>query len=731
MPQADGVSSTRERQDRVSIRSTFRPDIEGLRAVAVVAVVAFHASIPGLGGGYVGVDVFFVISGFLITWLLWREVSSTGSVRLRAFYGARARRLLPASATVGVITMVASAILLPPLQARSVMVDGIASALYVSNYRFIQQGVDYFSGAMAHSPFLHYWSLGVEEQFYLVWAPIILGVSWLARRVRRHRSPTDQADVAPLTQRPYVMVLALIVAMSFTLSFVATRIVPASAFYPLTTRAWQLALGGLIALTVGYWRRLPMRAATVAGWSGLGLIGLACVWFNPATPFPGVAALLPTIGAALVIVAGCSAPAQGCGRLLGVAPMQAIGRISYSWYLWHWPVLVLAPAALGHPLQLSAQIIAAILSAGLAWLTLRYLENPLRFAPKIRTSPRRSLVLGAGASAIAVCVGVGLLAAMPLPVGRGAPAYPVTLNVSPVPQGASIYTLDTAVQQAFSEVRAVVAASADLKAVPSNLSPPLTDAATDERSIYLDGCLRDFLEVGQPECAMGDTDSATTVALVGDSHAVMWNPALRPPADQRHWRVETLTKAGCPLLDLRMVSPVLHREYTECNQWRDEIITRLRAKSPRLVVLGLARNYGVDQRSNFRSFDSAWLDSLNHLISQLRQTGAKVLVLGPIPEPQTMVPVCLSDHLDDATACSPARTTAVNESGIAAEAAVTKAAGGHYADITDLFCTAERCPVIIGNTLVYFDRNHMTLEYSRVLAPVIGALIDRVLAHND
>lgn len=732
MHQADSVSSTDVQQGRRSGQSEFRPDIEGLRAVAVTAVVLFHASVPGVSGGYVGVDVFFVISGFLITGLLWREVSTTGSVRLRAFYGARARRLLPASAAVGVITMAASALLLPPLQARSVMGDGIASALYVGNYRFIQQGIDYFASAVPPSPFLHYWSLGVEEQFYLVWAPMILGVAWLVRRVRRRRrTTTDRADVAPSARRPYVVVLALIVAMSFTLSFVATRIVPASAFYSLTTRAWQLALGGLIALTLAYWRRLPLKAAVLAGWGGLGLIAMACVWFNPATPFPGVAALLPTIGAALVIVAGCSAPSQGSGRLLGVAPMQAIGRISYSWYLWHWPVLVLAPALLGRPLGLPAQITAALLSAGLAWLTLRYLENPLRFAPKIRTSPRRSLALGGGASAIAVCVGLGLLAAMPVPVGHGAPAHPVTVNVAPIPAGSDIAAFDAAVQQAFTETQTAVAASTDLKAVPSNLSPPLAGAATDEKSIYLDGCLRDFLQVGQPECAMGDTASPTTVALVGDSHAAMWNPAFRKLADRRHWRVVTLAKAGCPLLNLRVISPVLHREYTECAQWRDQVIARLRAENPRLVVIGLARSYGSDdQPSHFTSYDAAWLDSLARLVRQLRENGAQVLVLGPIPEPQSMVPICLSGHLDDATACSPTRTAAVKGSGIAAEAAATRAVGGHYADVTDLFCTAERCPVIVGNTLVYFDWNHMTLEYSQVLAPVIGALIDRALAHG-
>jgi peptidoglycan/LPS O-acetylase OafA/YrhL len=360
LSQTDSVSAPEGVQGRRSGQREFRPDIEGLRAVAVVAVVLFHADVPGIGGGYVGVDVFFVISGFLITGLLWREVSTTGTVRLRRFYGARARRLLPASATVGVITMIASAILLPPLQARSVFGDGITSALYVGNYWFILQAVDYFAASLPQSPFQHYWSLGVEEQFYLVWPALIIGTAWLIRRVRR-RTKTDAIS----SQSPYLVVLALVAVISFALSLAATYVAPSAAFFSLPTRAWQLGVGGLVALTAGQWRRLPATAAAIAGWAGLALILLACTLFEPTTIYPGIAALLPVLGAALVIGAGCATPSQGCGRALGLPPMRAVGRVSYSWYLWHWPVLVLAPALLGHPLGLVGRLAAVLVSAGL------------------------------------------------------------------------------------------------------------------------------------------------------------------------------------------------------------------------------------------------------------------------------------------------------------------------------------------------------------------------------
>jgi len=724
--QADSVGPIEGLRDQRSARPGFRPDIEGLRALAVLAVVLFHAELPGMGGGFVGVDVFFVISGFLITGLLWREMSNSGSVRLRNFYGARARRLLPASAAVGIVTLIASALLLPPLQVRSVITDGIASALYVSNYWFIVRGVDYFAGRLPPSPFQHYWSLGVEEQFYLVWPALILGTAWLVRRIRR-RTRTPAAS----SQRPYLMVLAVVAAVSFALSFVATYVAPAAAFFSLPTRAWQLAVGGLIALTADAWNRLPPRAAAITGWAGLAAIMLACTRLTETTLYPGVAALLPTLGAALVIGAGCATPTHGSGRLLALPPMRAIGQISYSWYLWHWPILVLAPLLLGHPLGLAARLTAALLSAALAALTLKFLENPLRYATPIRRSPRRSLALGAVATALAVAVGAVLLIAVPTPIGHGAPTTPMTITATPAPTGSDVNAHDTVIQQVFAQVQAAVAASADLEAVPANLTPPLADTPAEKKAYTFDGCLLTPFQLEQPECVFGDTSSPTTVALIGDSHAAMWNPALQQIATDRHWRLEMLSKGACPLLDLSITNPLrrLVERFEHCEQWRDQTLARLRSEPPQLVVVSMSRGYGINESlTGFNAYDPAWIDRLTQLVQQLRSAGTKVLVLGPTPDPQFNVPICLSSHLDDVPACTPTRSTAVNQPGIAAEAAATQAGGGHYADLTELFCTADRCPVIVGNTLVYLDESHLTIEYSRQLAPAIATLADRALA---
>ena len=470
-------------------RDGFRPDIEGLRAVAVVAVVLFHAGLPGIGGGFIGVDVFFVISGFLITGLLWREVSTAGTVGLRRFYGARARRLLPASAYVGIVVLICSAVLSPPLQARRFIVDGIASALYVSNYRFALQGIDYFSDPMSSSPFQHYWSLGVEEQFYLVWPPLIIATAWLVRRVRRRTS----AD-ATSSAGPYLVVLALVAVVSFAASLMLTRALPPMAFFSLPTRAWELAVGGVVALTVAQWRRLSALPAAVAGWAGLGVILLGCTRLGATTPYPGTAALVPVLGTALVIGAGCAAPARGVGRVLALPPMRAVGRVSYSWYLWHWPVqLALVSLILpGHPVtgRLEGGLAGALLSGGLAALTLHFIENPLRYAARVRRSGARSLALGGAATAVAVGVGVALLVVVPVPVGHGPAAPALTVTAAPVPTGSNVDLYDAAVQHAFAQVQAAVSASADRKAVPSNLYPPLADAGAEKPARLLPGVFR-------------------------------------------------------------------------------------------------------------------------------------------------------------------------------------------------------------------------------------------------
>lgn len=696
-------------------RAAFRTDIEGLRAVAVLAVVLYHAGLPGLGGGFVGVDVFFVISGFLITGLLWREMATHGGVRLGAFYAARARRLLPAAALVLIVTAVGAALLLPPLQARSVLGDAIAGALYAGNYRFAVQGTDYLAAAEP-SPLQHYWSLGVEEQFYLVWPALIIATAWVLRR--RFGASTVRSPL------PYAVVLAAVAAASFAVSLWWTLQWPSWAFFSLPSRAWELALGGLLALSAAWWRRLPPVAAALVGWCGLGLVVAACTRVGSATPFPGTAALVPVAGTALVIIAGCATPNLGVGRLLSKPALRAVGRVSYSWYLWHWPVLILAPTLLGAELGLASRLALVVISLGLAILTLHLVENPARFAATLRGSAVRSLAVGGVATAAAVCSAIVLLALRPVPVGDGPTALPAALTAPTPPNGESSPAGPTgpaarAPISARDRVQAAVALAAEMRAVPADLSPPLGGVSKPE--VFVNGCVLSWRDVEQPDCVSGDDALAVGVALVGDSHAAMWQPALEPLARQRGWRLTTMSKVTCPLMDLPITSPYLGRTYSECAQWRGDVLARLDAERPQRIVVDMSRRYGAD--FGFVSYDPAWLDALARLVSRLRSTGAEVLVLGPVPDPQSTVPSCVSDHMDDVDACAPERPIALNANGIAAEAAAVRGAGGHYADLSEWFCTVQRCPVIVGNTLVYRDDNHITGEYAEWLTPAMAELV--------
>jgi peptidoglycan/LPS O-acetylase OafA/YrhL len=680
----------------------FRADIEGLRAIAILAVVLYHAAVPGFGGGYVGVDVFYVISGFLITGLLWRELAASGRVALLAFYARRARRLLPAAMLVVVLTVAAAAILLPPLAARDVTQDAMAAALYVANYRFAVHGADYLAISTTPSPLLHYWSIAVEEQFYLIW-PVVLVLAIAGASRRRARA---------------ALVLAALALGSFALSLFWTNSSPTWAFYSLPTRSWELAAGGLLALAAPLLSRLPVVPAAVVGWLGVGTIVGGYVGIGSHTPFPGTAALVPVLGAVLVIAAGCRAVPAGPCTLLRVRPLQVIGRTSYSWYLWHWPVLVLAQAAVGTSLGLGGRLIAVSASAVAARLTLVLVEDPLRFARPLRNRPKRSLGLAAAFSVTAVVASFTAARTLPSLQGSGPAAKPIAL---PPAAGRSPHQTRTRLEQS---VAAALAQGVATRDVPANLTPALDEATIDKAEPFFDGCALTWTATDQGECAYADTAASRRIVLFGDSHAAQWQPTFESIATARHWRVESLNKTTCPPLQLPIFSPYLSREYTECEQWRQQMLTRIRAEHPALVVLGVARHYNADY--HFTVYSRQWLDGMTAMVREIRTMGVPVLVMGAIPKPPADVPTCLSAQLHNVPACTFTRQETVDETGVRAEQAATVAGHGTYLNLVPLMCAGKRCPVIVGTNLVYRDDNHVTTSYARWLAPVVADRLARV-----
>ena len=378
MTPVPGAVEARE-QDR-----SFRPDVEGLRAIAVGLVVANHAGVPWVSGGFVGVDVFFVLSGFLITGLLLRERERSGRTSLLGFYARRVRRILPAGTLVAVVTVLASYHWLGFLRGNRIAGDGRWVALFAGNLHFAADGTKYLNANVPASPLQHYWSLAVEEQFYLLWPVLLATTAVLCRRSSLRITLAG--------------VLSGMIVSSLAWSVVETSSNGTWAFFSPLTRAWELALGGLIAVAVPLLRSRDGRPR--AAWASLSWVGLlvmlaSAYTIGSGTAFPGWAVTAPVLGAAAVVTAGTAAPGSGAEMLLRLPPFQWVGRISYSLYLWHWPLLKIAEQRRGTPLPPAQSLLWVAVAVVLSVLTLRLVENPIRFARRLTSSTTATLLLGA------------------------------------------------------------------------------------------------------------------------------------------------------------------------------------------------------------------------------------------------------------------------------------------------------------------------------------------------
>jgi peptidoglycan/LPS O-acetylase OafA/YrhL len=652
--------------------------------VAILAVLLCHAGLPFFAGGYVGVDVFFVVSGFLITRLLLGELESSGRLSLRRFYARRARRLLPLSALLLASVGILSVLLLSPVRAVEVSGDIVSSALYTANWHFAAQSVDYFAQDVEPSPVLHLWSLAIEEQFYLVWPTLLLAVTWLWRR--------RGSSILPVLW----VTLAVLLVGSFALGVKLTADQPAAAYFSTFGRAWELALGAALALLGALRiRRLP---GVAIGWAGLAAIVYAAVAFDASTPFPGTAALLPTVGAACLIVAGASLYGQAKGSpagMLSLGPVRYVGRISYSWYMWHWPVLIFAAAIWG-PLSAAAGVAAVAVSLLPTVLSHHLVEDPVRVSRALARRPNRALALGVACMAIGVCAGVALRNAQP------------SLDTAPLAEvkGAAALAEQPRPQQHADAVR-----------------PNPLRAREDRSRMYDEGCLVGISGTNSNKCLYGDPEGKRTLILFGDSHALQYAPALEALAESNHWRLIVLTKAECTPGEVPIRSMVADREYSQCDDWREDSLERIEQGDPGsaiVVISGDTAYTPYDANGDelgggaaAAAMEAGYIATL----TRIHRAGLSTVVIRDTPTSASDVPGCVSEDLQNLDSCAFPRDRDRNKEFDAR--AARAAPGTKLIDITPEICPQDLCRAVIGNALVYRDKSHLSATFARTLAPGI------------
>jgi peptidoglycan/LPS O-acetylase OafA/YrhL len=714
----------------------YRPALDGLRAFAVIVVVAYHAGVPGFSGGFIGVDMFFVLSGYLITGLLIDEHQRYHRIRFREFYARRLRRILPLAAVVLTTVAVAAALLTPATRHLELRSDIFRAVTFTANLGFAERGRDYLQSEDPPSAIQHWWSLAVEEQFYLIWPLLIGAAGWLA--FQRLRSL--KASVA--------LVCGVVTVGSLAWAVHRTTQAPVDAFFNLSSRAWELSVGGLAAATIGIVQR---RVATWCTAAGMFTVAAALHWNSTGVAFPGVGAVPVVVGTLLLCI---SVDRSWFAGLWGHRALTWIGERSYGWYLWSWPPLVIAADRWGRPLTVLEAATLSVASLVLAACTYSMVENPIRHHRHLKRNVGASLAVPAMLSVTALLVAVPLLdgtfnvaprieVAVPLPdPPRPTASTPATSPPTTPPSDdlteIQTPTAPTDPQPTVDPTRWAVTPAAVVEAtvryggihdqVPGNLTPELAAIRQDVPITYRDGCHRDHAdtEIDPALCRYGNLDSDVVIALVGDSHATQWHSPLVTVADQHGWQLWNLTKSGCPTADILLYNTTLEALYQDCRTWLDNLAEAL-ADNP--VTVLVVSNHGFDR---LRELDGTPVEDLNgtwwaarveQTLLALTSSAQTTLWFADTPTPGFLAGDCVARHLGDRHRCALNPQTALDEQRRALERDTAERLGLHWIDTARWLCTDQECPAIVGNIAVYRDRTHLTDAVARWLTPYLDRLL--------
>jgi len=680
---------------------TRRYDIQALRALAVGLVFAYHLWPSRLPGGFIGVDVFFVISGFLITGMLVREAEATGSIRVVAFWLRRARRLLPAALIVLAVAAVATLALAPANLWPQFLREILASTFYVQNWLLVSDSVDYLAANNAASPVQHFWTLSAEEQFYAV-TPLVLLASVLLARL---------LGPGPGRRRRALLVgVALVTVISFAVSVWLTAVSPPQAYFATVTRAWEFGLGALLVFLPAPASSLHANAAVAAGIAG---IVTSAFLLSGGTPFPGWIAAWPVVSAAAAIWGGSALGRRGL-RLARLPPIQLTGDVSYSIYLWHWPLIIFGAYLLDRPLGVVEKVVVVAATFVLATISTRYIEDPIRHG-RVRffggtSSPRILVPSAIGMALVVLIAGSGLLASESR---RAASAQ----RVAQV----------TATEPDCLGAMAIWNAAACSATPPSaNVVPDPAEAPND--SWNLPECWATVESSELHVCSFGPADATVRLAAIGDSHSNSLLVAYRAVAEANHWRVDVAGHNGCYWTTAVQRKPV-QAMVDACEAWKRNLEAWLDGQPPYAAILVTFARLGAETIApDPRHEDQVTVDGLLGAWGPQMSRGSTIVAIRDNPAMEADVVTCVVRHVATAnTTCARPEREAVRSPDPLVEA-VQRADRARLIDLTSIYCPGHLCLTIIGGVVIYADRAHVTSTWAASLGPILTNQIAGALA---
>lgn len=717
------TTSAPSREPLAPSRSKVRGDIQALRAAAVALVVANHLWPTRLTGGFVGVDVFFVISGFLITAHLLGEIRRSGTVSLPKFYARRARRLLPAALLVGVVTLAATLVWIPAERWARIAREVFASAAYFENWMLTASAVNYSDRGQVATPAQHYWSLSVEEQFYLLWPLTLLFLGLLLARKFSGRIAERRAYLA--------LAILVLAAASLAFSLWQTSTNPSASYFNTFGRAWEFMVGALIAtlmpaLSDWFVRSRALALRGVLQLVGYSMILFSAATFSEATTFPGPWALVPVVGTALVIALGPEIPRWSPARVADWRPVRYLGDISYSLYLWHWPVIVIMPFALARDVGTLDKLVMLALSLVLAMLTKRFVEDPGRTKLFAGARPRRTLVATlASVASVALMAGGVTYAASAIEAREAAR---IDAAVGSGCFAAEALSPGNNCEEPFGPALFPAGAESD---APWKTVAPECATVSEDRQILAQG-KPSYVECSFPDAAASPGSRPYTVWLVGDSHAEHWKAAVYDIARGNGWDVRATMQGGCPTVPTPLVTafgePTDPAKQESCTSWVSEVSERILADQPDLVIVSnFASTEGVDDGSG-RSQPEQLADGMSGTLQAWADAGSEVVVIRDVPSAGTRLGAsCAAQNGDNALACTAPQSEVLPADPQVAAVELLDTPRLHSVDLTEYFCVDGTCSGIVGGLPVYYDMDHLSGSYSRSLAPALGEKLGVVL----